>query len=270
MLAAVAPLENVPDSEKDWHPGSDGLVLDLVHPSLYTIVYGRTICKGPGSATATVLMTPELGAGESEFSSKKFQWLPSDFSVDHDGKVTLTSPYINNVHPTRHKELYSVIPEILQHALPMFERVLSDVIRPLLPMRIVTSGGRGWGDEETADCIWDDGIPYPNSSSEEEYEEDPDKWFEKRRFNTPDAREKYDGDLEVMNDQISLKDLTLQVIVKLANIVLTPEKPHYHGGKWHVEGLYHWFSVPGHCYCQLNSSVPKVCKTRGLFLVSYT
>lgn len=28
----------------------------------------------------------------------------------------------------------------------------------------------------------------------------------------------------------------LQVIVKLANIVLTPENPSYEGGTWHVEG----------------------------------
>jgi hypothetical protein len=28
----------------------------------------------------------------------------------------------------------------------------------------------------------------------------------------------------------------LQVIVKLANIELTPEKPDYEGGTWHVEG----------------------------------
>jgi hypothetical protein len=28
----------------------------------------------------------------------------------------------------------------------------------------------------------------------------------------------------------------LQVIVKLANIHLTPEKPRYEGGSWHVEG----------------------------------
>ena len=28
----------------------------------------------------------------------------------------------------------------------------------------------------------------------------------------------------------------LQVIVKLANIELTPEKPTYDGGSWHVEG----------------------------------
>ena len=27
------------------------------------------------------------------------------------------------------------------------------------------------------------------------------------------------------------------MIVKLANIVLAPEKPHYTGGSWHVEGM---------------------------------
>ncbi|KAG6851319.1 hypothetical protein H0H87_001322, partial [Tephrocybe sp. NHM501043] len=31
-------------------------------------------------------------------------------------------------------------------------------------------------------------------------------------------------------------EMGLQVIVKLANIHLTPEKPSYEGGTWHVEG----------------------------------
>ena len=235
LLAAVVPLENVPDSEKDWHPGSDGLVLDLVHPSLYPIVYGRTMGKASGSAT--ILAPPEFDGADEECISKRFQWLPSDFSVSDDGKVTLTSPYINNIHPTRNKELYSVIPEILQHAIPMYERVLSDLLRPILPMRIATSDGRGWAGEETADCIWENGIPYPSSASETEYYEDEDAWYEKREFKIPDGRAKYDGDLDVTNNRLSLKGRTLQVIVKLANIILTPEKPEYAGGKWHVEGL---------------------------------
>lgn len=247
LLAAVAPLENVPDFEKDWHPGSDDLVLDLVHPSLYPIVYGRTIGKSPESAIAAVLMAPASGSINSKFESKKFQWLPSDFSVELDGKVTLISPYINNVHPARHKDLYSVIPEILQCAIPMFERVLSDLLRPLLPMRIVTSQ-QGPYEAETVDCIWEDGIPYPHSSSEEEYDEDRDAWYDKHKFNTPEARKHYDGDLETMKEQISLKGRTLQVIVKLANIILTPERPNYPGGKWHVEGLCQLFSV---LVCQL-------------------
>src|SRR5690606_14640143 len=40
LAAAVRPLEEVPDAELDWHPGSDGQVLDLVHPSLFCRVRG--------------------------------------------------------------------------------------------------------------------------------------------------------------------------------------------------------------------------------------
>ena len=46
LKAAVAPLENVPEAYRDWHPGSDGTVLDLVHPSLFPVVYGRTKILG--------------------------------------------------------------------------------------------------------------------------------------------------------------------------------------------------------------------------------
>ncbi|KAI0668982.1 hypothetical protein C8Q78DRAFT_1044020, partial [Trametes maxima] len=36
---------------------------------------------------------------------------------------------------------------------------------------------------------------------------------------------------------LSLRGKTIQVIVKMANIVLTPERPVYPGGSWHVEGM---------------------------------
>ena len=229
----MVPLETVPDSEKDWHPGSDGLVRALVHPSLYPIVFGRTMGKVTGSNTATILKAPTLQ--NSKHVSKRFQWLPSDFAVDGDGKVTLASPYINNIHPSRHKELYSVIPEILQLALPMFERVVSDLLRPLLPMRIATSGHGSW-DEDVADCVWENGAPH-HSSCEYEYEASSDTWYAKYKLRTPDAKKNYGGDLKVMDNRISLKGRTLQFIVRLANIVLTPEKPEYPGGNWHVEGL---------------------------------
>jgi len=197
----VTPLEAVPDSEKDWHPGSDGFVLNLVHPALYPIIYGRTVGKLPGLDTATILRFSEIKGANPKFVSKRFQFLPSDFSVDCDGKVTLISPYINNIDPAHHKELYSIIPEILQHALPMFERVLSDLLRPLLPTRVTASEAR-----------------------------------ETRLKVTLNSPQKYSGDLEVMNNRISLKGRTLQVIVRLANIVLTPERPGYPGGRLHVEG----------------------------------
>lgn len=38
----IKPLENVRSELKDWHPGSDGKVLDLVHPSLFPLFYGKS------------------------------------------------------------------------------------------------------------------------------------------------------------------------------------------------------------------------------------
>lgn len=35
LLTCATVLENVPDNKKDWHPGSNNQVLDLVNPSLY-------------------------------------------------------------------------------------------------------------------------------------------------------------------------------------------------------------------------------------------
>ncbi|KAG6909579.1 hypothetical protein DXG01_016618 [Tephrocybe rancida] len=42
LKAAVASLERVPDRRKDWHPVSNRQVLDLVHPSLFPLIYGRS------------------------------------------------------------------------------------------------------------------------------------------------------------------------------------------------------------------------------------
>ncbi|KAJ5265833.1 hypothetical protein N7524_006851 [Penicillium chrysogenum] len=41
LKAAVRPLKNIPEGQKDYHPGSDDRVVDLVHPSL--LVWRRLI-----------------------------------------------------------------------------------------------------------------------------------------------------------------------------------------------------------------------------------
>jgi hypothetical protein len=208
----------------DWHPGSNGQVLDLVHPSLYPVVYGRTLRSSRGSEAPEVIDAPEE---ESYFVSQEFQWLPSDFAISDSGEVTLKSSYINNIHSVRHAKLYNVVPKVLQCAVPMFERVLSDLHRRQIPERISTSG-----------CVWDDSTPYPDDENEEEmaeYEDDEDAWLEKQPMNLPQAA-KYRRGLEVVEKTVSLNSTTIQCIVKLANIILTPDKPEYDGGSWHVEG----------------------------------
>jgi hypothetical protein len=228
LIAAVSPLENVPDAEKDWHPGSNNQVLDLVHPSLYPIVYNRSLFKDPQTGECETLDPPDHSG---YFVSQKFQWLPSDFWVAEDGTVALASPYINNVHPQKHAALEDVIPKLLGRAVPLWERVLSDLRRPLLPFRTKSSGGNS-----PPDCVFADDDE-SRWESEEEEEADTKAWLSKEGLNLPDARVGYTGDLDVMKTPtVSLKGTTIQCIIKLANIVLTPEEPEYPGGKWHVEG----------------------------------
>ena len=52
----------------------------------------------------------------------------------------------------------------------------------------------------------------------------------------PDSLPSYCGGLDCVKKTVSLRGRTLQIIVKLANIVLTPAAPSYEGGSWHVEG----------------------------------
>ena len=239
LCTAVAKLEDVPESAKDWHPGTDGQVLDLVHPSLYCVVYGTTwVRKDDGSALAT---PPPLSSGASErFLSQQFAWLPSDFLVESDGQVCLLSPYINNLHPSN-EELYRVIPTILGKFVPLFERVLGS---------ITTRRGRDSdsGRMRPVECIWLDGEADYNPAHRaakkrnfagypgEDYSDRQRAWLLSRELMLPDAVEAYAGTLEGGFRTVALKGRTLQCIVKMANIHLSPDKPTYPGGSWHVEG----------------------------------
>ncbi|EIN12310.1 hypothetical protein PUNSTDRAFT_118210 [Punctularia strigosozonata HHB-11173 SS5] len=230
LLDAISPLENVPEDERDWHPRSNGQVLDLVHPSLYPIVYGTTFDTSGNRVRAPV---PEGDAEEEDgFLSELFQWIPSDFAFKEDKRtIELVSPYINNVHPSDHKKLYDVIPKLLERAVPMFDRVLSDLRREIeLPFRVGPSNG--------PDCIW------PGEASENVYGEDLDwnnlHWplLSTHELRFPDAPSEYNGGLDDVKLTEHLSNWRgFQVIVKLANIMLTPEKPAYEGGSWHVEGM---------------------------------
>lgn len=223
-------------------------MLNLVHPSLYPIVYERTLVRRQDDNGLVALETPSakhifpltfaLYPNSIEgFISKRFQWLPSDFIVSSTGKVSLSSPYINNIHPTHHADLHTVIPEILERALPIFERVLSDLRRPLLPMRIKTTeiGFFSSTKPDSVPCLWDDYPPWPSAEDSNSPGFNETDWYWAQNPRIPEGRP-YAGELGKVQKTVSLDGQTIQCIVKLANIVLTPENPEYPGGKWHVEG----------------------------------
>ncbi|MEV6958391.1 DUF4246 domain-containing protein [Streptomyces sp. NPDC051207] len=228
LREGVRVLEEVPDAEKDWHPGSDGQVLDLVHPSLFCLV--REVSGAPEWAW----QNPTDRCSTYEFS-ERFQWLPTDVDVSDDGEVAFRS-YINNVHPETHRELASVLPRLFARMRPLLENVLTDLRHPR-PLRI-EADPYGWYDSEPE---------YPDTSSysdDEAYQEAlrawemaQDDWWENRCPVVPDAPAFVPPGVPDASARVDLRGRRLQVIVKLATIHLTPDKPEYPGGSWHVEGM---------------------------------
>lgn len=244
LLRSVAKLEDVPADKQDWHPGSNGQVLDLVHPSLYPVCYGSTVARN-AEGTLEVVKAPGDVQDHSNFLSKRFQWLPSDFDIDSSGKAHLQGYYINNIHPSRNADLYPVIERLVERAVPMFERVLSDLRRPLSKQRMRVDGNDVYHRYQgKVGCVFVDedgrssGPAYPpddincGSWETEEFE----AWYKTLPLRLPEVYGPYDGALDRIRKTVSLTGSTVQLIVKLANIILTPDKPGYPGGSWHVEG----------------------------------
>lgn len=209
----VEPLDKAP--EKDFHPGSDELVVDLVHPSLYCYVEDKSIL-----INAHTIGKQFMPSGKTP---GEYRWLPSEVSCDESGTISIDS-YINNLHPIQHKNLYLVLGEILQKFIPMFNRSLTDIANWKSSAVIDLSAFNWYGGEE---FIFEEG----SESEGEAYRE----WQRNRHF-LPVPVPKFEPP-EAPKNVVDLKEEKLQVIFKLANIELTPEKSKYRGGTWHVEGI---------------------------------
>lgn len=104
LKAAVSPLEDVPPRQRDWHPDSYDKVLDLVHPSLFPLVYGRSRILPDGLTSledcisrcgeGIVLPVPPLKDATLDSVSgghyhrptknpfsRSFQWLPCEVDI---------------------------------------------------------------------------------------------------------------------------------------------------------------------------------------------
>jgi hypothetical protein len=154
LKQAVKALEDVPETEQDWHPGSDGRVLDLVHPSICPLIFKETWGTRDDGEIGTFegLDSAELNV-PSIFISQRFQWLPSDFSVQQSGEVKLKSPYINNISPENHDSLVPIIERVMGHAVPLWEHVLSALRGDPVPPRVRSIAPPGQG-QSRAHYFW--------------------------------------------------------------------------------------------------------------------
>ena len=220
-----------------------------VHPSLYPLRIGHThiLNQGETGPVGTRVITldeymdpPDFGRGYDPHwaLSDSFQWLPTDFQVSKTGKVKALG-YINNLHPVHHKETYGTVARLLERFLPLFENVVADTLGPERPHAI-----------QVDPLHWYDGLPTEEEDDAAHEHEDADastmdadwQWYSyEQRICWPIIPDPKPfappANADARRPAFSLAGRTLQVIVKLANVVLTPDNPRYPGGAWHVEGM---------------------------------
>ncbi|CAG7942647.1 unnamed protein product [Penicillium salamii] len=239
LKQAVQPLENVPTDQKDFHPDSDDKVVDLVHPSLFPVIFGRTrVLKDRILGLQDCLS--HMGEGdilpsepcaereiyEGDAFSKRFQWLPCEVKLLDD--TCQIESYINNAHPVQHKDLYGVLEKIISRVIPLWNQSLSEITDSRIGHQKLKYG-------EHPD-------PEPQEPEGEDYDEDEfyetyQKWRNALPLIIPEPGEfKPRNVYEDLDLRKHFPKTNLQVIVKLANIELSPDNPTYKGGSWHIEG----------------------------------
>ncbi|RXW17917.1 hypothetical protein EST38_g7937 [Candolleomyces aberdarensis] len=293
LQQAVKPLEDVPENQKDWHPGSNDTVLDLVHPSLFPAIGGKsrvlkvgqktvglTDCVercGQGDVLARLVKAPKANEKKGiEPYSLKFQWLPCEVDISENESKIIS--YINNLHPQKHTELYRVIEQVIDAALPLWESTLAPLcdkdfnwFKRISCDTVVyeddnnEDGTDAKGDSKRAN---EDGMDVDSSEAGSDISKPPDAADGDAEIVDDDGDDNWEDEPEEYSDEdetpkvvvkpepekfdpekygkppkpFSFKELygkqgrPLQIIVKLANIELTPEKPKYEGGTWHIEG----------------------------------
>lgn len=145
--------------------------------------------------------------------------------------------YINNLHPQKEKVLYDLIAKLIDASIPLWDLTLAPVAQRFNFERRVANGLYTSYEYVTEG----EGPQQAHDEDEEDFIKRRDEWVDKNkklRVILPDVEHSFKplSEPEKLSLRSQFGKHGLQVIVKLANIELTPEKPKYHGGVWHVEG----------------------------------
>lgn len=214
----------------------------------------------------------------TSYWSSNYQWLPSNAAFQDDGSVRLTS-YINNLHPTRYPKIYEAVERPIETAIPAWDNILltHERFKNRGPGRkasrfAIPDGDaddeceRNWNppaqdSAEVADAEvdltqgddYDDYLRSYNRAGEAMRKDLELEWkwmmLRKPVFREPKPYVEVNYDpyttLEgTRKDKGGLfrkfKASGLQIIVKMASIELTPEKPEFPAGSWQLA-----FKCPG-------------------------
>lgn len=214
--------------------------------------------------------------------SSRFQWLPTDVYFRPDGTAYFAG-YINNVHPVRQRSFYKILEKLLDKVIPMWDMSLTPFKTPLIPaarfeLQEVQYMEKNPGKTE----------PKPEESRHEERGDYEDrlrawrrKWFkavqpEPGEFapvgippeimdDLPPEEKNKHRLLDKMDLRSEYGHHGLQVFVRIADIVPTPDQPVF-TVPWHMEGqivrlLFFCFAVNFICciLMQIDSQNEHIC-----------
>jgi hypothetical protein len=202
--------------EKDYHPGSNEMVRDFVHPGLYPFVRNRS----PFTPSVELPELPPLSAEEWEdkyvwedmfrrpFEDSQFQWLPT--YVDYSQGRWRYRGEINNLSRAGNQGLYESLEQLLTRAMPMLQAA----------------------------------VGYARALTQIPEEEKEDKYASMRLMDEDDERESpMDLTCGVSTEAVERahfdKSESLQVITKIVEYELQPGEEYE--GVWHVEGMLEFF-----------------------------
>ncbi|KAE9972274.1 hypothetical protein BLS_004099 [Venturia inaequalis] len=198
-----------------------------------------------------------VGGGEvpPQYWSDTYQWLPANLAYQEDGKVKFTS-YINNLHPTRYSGIYEAVQSLIDIAIPAWDQCLT----PAEGYNEKQGAGRlssrfslqdNPSDENPENWIPSDPQEFANIEvnwdqtgqdrvefEPEWYDETEKKWELLRKPVIPEPSFEDVNYTPSTGSRLRERfaESGLQVIVKLASVELTPEKPEFPVGGWHIEG----------------------------------
>ncbi|KAJ8191212.1 hypothetical protein LV157_003795 [Aspergillus fumigatus] len=227
LQADVEPLENIAEHDKDYEPGPGEQIVNLVDPSLFALAYSHS------------QVIPDIVIGLDDCLSHSggakalgVKWEEHDpFSVINNGRAGTK----DHLCP-----LYDALEQIITGVIPLWNMTLKPLRAERLhrrnriksselnTCRVPTSNslreilelGSLSDVEDIYDCLWEREKHRPVKSPETR---PISLWLDRLRSEKP------------IDLQTTVRARGLQVIVKLADIKLTPETPRYIGTPWHFQ-----------------------------------
>jgi hypothetical protein len=142
------------------------------------------------------------------------------------------------LHPTQERSLYDLVAKLITASIPLWNLSLA----PLADFKFRHSQRIQYTceyDPDPENGPETDGPQQEPGEDRYHYWDRREKWYRQtRRLVLPEPTGPFLPLPEPAKFDLKARfaNRGLQVIVKLANIELTPEKPEYEGGSWHVEG----------------------------------